>query len=102
MATLQEVITQIRAAATGNSSIDNVISDFLALPRNRDWTRNPDSLRVQLPGGVRIDHGVDANGERMVTVGTPPEFADHVHGWHPTNPHLAAVAGILTKLKPGG
>ena len=101
MATLAEVVTALRAAATGSTSLDNVVADFLVVPRNLNLTTNADSMRARLPGGVVIQHGVDSNGEHMVTVGTPPAFADHVHGWHQTNPHLAAVCGILTKLRPG-
>ena len=100
VADLQVVIDLIRAASSGSPQLDNAISDYLGVGRGKDFTRNLDTVKTLLPVGVVIEFsGTDNNGEQMVTIGKPPEFANHVHGWHSTSMQLAAVCGALKHVK---
>ena len=102
VADLQVVIDLIRAASSGSPQLDNAISDYLGVGRGKDFTRNLDTVKALLPAGVVIEFsGTDFsnNGEQMVTIGKPPEFAGHIHGWHPTSMQLAAVCGALKHVK---
>ena len=100
MATLQEVIDQIRAANVGSQQLDNSISDFLGVARGKDFTRNLATIQALLPVDIVIQfNGNDNNGEQMVTIGKSPEFAGHYHGYHPANAQLSAVIGVLKAIK---